>query len=887
MAGRLLYQAMKHGMALPLVLAAIASLVVLAVSALLMSQSVYKEQAEERWVYERELALQSAQEEAVAMIAHVTNRDHFLVHRTEESDLVSWYEDGAWWHQALVSGVAVEKRVCSDNRYQSHESVEGALPVEYSERCSYSFRIEDLNGLLDYESMAPRPEEQESDRYDQRYMSWPVFSTGATRRYEYPVEDGAPLTRRQLAGAPALPEHPYTSWWEMPTYLLPSQIGELEESTIGEFTTIRLAETWETRVVPYGLGYTNAGEMLLDLNQAVAESAVEQVARQIEGVPAFGPHVAQRAGAFPESYAETLAASIIDYADEDSVTTSSAQQYRGIEAVPYCTELLRRYYLSDATSEGVVLQVRTFLELWNPTNQSVRGYVRYHFIPSPEHAVRVNGQSYALPAEELHYWNGEIEIPPNGYRVIELTHDLDEDGVGEPEAYSHYLVGRVPVASISRAASDENRFELYWCATDEVSAGDPAEPSDYVLIDGTLHGGFRIAGTAFIDAVEKNANNTLWGISLYEGCSGDPRMTYYQRSVDRGSLNYARASSFGGPNDYQLTPEARVDYQTRYPDDWHMDSQYGQDVRGCTSSPSRGMRVPGEYGYVKWDHPDGVLAQRLERVTKSMKSQRYVEQSVDHEHRYSQVISNRGYYTSLGELGHILDPAQWLGMQRGASEMLVADDDAGGGVTLAIGSPELNCYREREGHMGYESARLLDQFRITPSTTRSLKERININTAPREVLQAALSGVSLNRDQIMGEILHQPREGGEVAGVIVEAILAQRAERPFRSLSDIALVQREGDYVFGNLALYQEDSMMEDRETVWSDEGREEYFSKVYDLFTTQSRSFRLHLRVEQQILGREIVVERVLDVTVHPYRDAEGRVDQTRSPRVQCSNRW
>ncbi len=839
------------------------------------------------------------------------------------------------------------------------EQAFSAPRVELGDGISYGYWVEDLGGYLALEELLPLvqeerylTEEEQQQRaqagvWDIRQLGLSVFHDGAGHR-EFPADTSVPGIGwlPNAEGEEAPPVHPLQQmraqkvpaygWWQA---LIRENMPE-EYAELAGYLTTGLAETVECEVVPFGHLYQNAGEAPLNLNAIVTQAgtnpsgAVDQLAAQLRNVRGFQDNAEQyaqvgitvnaaypeqaRYGGFPaatESYTRTLAANMIDYADEGGVPTVSVKEgeegYRGIDAMPYYTESARRYYFSDLTAGGIVLQIRNFIELHNPSNLPVRGQLRVVINPDASQAIEYDGASYPLPPEGLYYWNEEVHIPPNGYRVIELTRDLDGDAVGEPRAYVHYELAHgtdgsaaAPVLTGTRGASSGNQQSVYW--------RDSTTPDgEFLPVDGLPYSSYKVAATSLIDTMDKNANTTLHGSPLYEDMTGDPRAKWYYQGSSIGALNYARRSSFGGANHYQLAADGVLEIEANYPDAWYDPQDYGSDVRGCDASPSRGMRYPGEYGYVKYDNPEGSTSENLEHATSTpgSKSQYYPEPRADAQLRYTQQLSNRGHYTSLGELGAIYDPAQWRAPQRDVGYPLIDDSYArgtdgallkaeelgrfGGGLTLAVGSPEFNSYsaRLRPERRGYEAARLLDQLRVTASPLRSLRGRVNLNTASRPVLRALFAGFTHQADGIMGAFTHQPQSvPGEVASALADGLIAARQEHPFLSLSDIALARAPVDElpgarvaVFGEPAQYQTASLLPPQR--WNDTGREELFRQLCDLFTTQSRSYRIHYQIEVQRQGRRGIERRSIDVTLHPYLNDDLTVDRTRAPRVRFHN--
>lgn len=194
---------------------------------------------------------------------------------------------------------------------------------------------------------------------------------------------------------------------------------------------------------------------------------------------------------------------------------------------------------------------------------------------------------------------------------------------------------------------------------------------------------------------------------------------------------------------------------------------------------------------------------------------------------------------SIGELGHIFDPAQ-------AADDLSAPDSSeaptnnkisGGGRTLRIGQPE---FKSDTAHSwdtnGRRAIELLDVFTVNRTNASSAGYpsaigRINPNTAAPEVLAAVLSGIRVTSDS------GTPEASLNNAPAIAANLISNR---PYSSLSDLhKVIQSFADSenyapAFGvsigggttNLAA--------------ADRVREEAFGKLVQHLTIQSRTYRV-----------------------------------------------
>ena len=249
-------------------------------------------------------------------------------------------------------------------------------------------------------------------------------------------------------------------------------------------------------------------------------------------------------------------------------------------------------------------------------------------------------------------------------------------------------------------------------------------------------------------------------------------------------------------------------------------------------------------------------------------------------------ISNAGRYESVAEIGNIFDPAQWSNIELPTA---AAEPKSGGGFTLAIGRPEFGRF-DAEGR---RAAQLLDLFHViatsgtTPPNTETLP-KINVNTAPREVLRTLIAGVSLTSDLQTGKVL--PPRSSIVGDLFAEAVINSRNLAPLRGNSDLALVRKnpaqprnyvtpspETEPFFGSRVIYPANSQPPD---TWNDAGREELFRKVINLVSFQGKSFRIVIAGESldkdgKTLGR---AAREIHVAIEPARDiTTGLVDPSK----------
>ncbi len=244
-------------------------------------------------------------------------------------------------------------------------------------------------------------------------------------------------------------------------------------------------------------------------------------------------------------------------------------------------------------------------------------------------------------------------------------------------------------------------------------------------------------------------------------------------------------------------------------------------------------------------------------------------------------IANTSRLQSMAELGNIFDPAQWTNVE---SPNSTSSSSSGGGFSLAIGRPEFGAF-DKEGLRG---AQLLDLFHA-PNTFDFSIPRININTAPREVLRTLVAGQELTLDPQLGSLFppKQPNVGDRFA----DAVIATRNRGPLRSLSDLNLIRLNpfplrsytpgiDEPFFGSRFHYPAPQPNDQ----WDDAGREELFRRVANLVTFQSKTFRIIIAGEvldrsDNVIGRR---SREIHVQIEPARNPDFTVNKTKPATIK-----
>lgn len=643
--------------------------------------------------------------------------------------------------------------------------------------------------------------------------------------------------------------------------------GNIDVTTPALATNI--AADSELPLVPFGFGYKDEGDTTntkLEINGQVSsggDAAVKAIAQKINvNLPQFGA-LRQGGLAAGQNYVNSIAASIVDYADSDSDATLGTD-YRGIDSYPLVSEIYTaknwtKKYLNPSTGTYFVeITVDTWLELWNMTNQAATGTVSFTLSEvHPVHVGTTPTYSFGKTSADLHdnatvatvYPAGamplSVSMQPNEYKVLNVQTDTYQfnSGISPPDSFPAPSPASQSLAlDLSETAT---RYEMTW-----KSAGSGG------VVDRSNNGIVRVAGAlGGPSAGKSNRNwrgslpgfigNNANGSANYYNTIGDPRLAYYW-GCPQAPNGYSDNSSMGARNirlgiTTTIPPNA-ADFKevklTSWPDGGH-------NSPTVTSAPDTPTKDPSP--------PSPPLALESTKAPAS--------------------ISNAGSYISISELGNIYDPSQWNISPDTNNRWLditpstSSDANYGGGMTLRIGRPEFT----RFDQPGSRAWQLLDL--ITVGNRVNTRGLVNINTASRDALRILGAAVLLNRDpdKLPAENLYPPSISTH-ADRFADAIISAR---PFLSTAQLSNLKIAGGStgVFGDPAAWS--GATQSQPTEWSDSGAEEYFAKIYPLATVRSRNFRVF--VSGQALdrtGRVVsTVSKVYQIYLNPIRNATGAI--------------
>lgn len=878
-----IFQKGKQGFTLPMVTIAIAALSLLLVALQTILSLERKTARAYSEISRAELAAESGLAVALKSLTEISQRDDGLVFRIDDPSqpkipsserplgyreqfftYASLFDANEWRIIPLFSG-AKEEDLGNARRIDAT-----ALQTELSSYVN-DRNTTTLTQLTEHDQNIPRAKWVE--------VPSPDSSTDYHLRYAYWIEDLAGRIDGKNAASKARAEgesaeeiqyatilDPISDTPALPPELIAARSKLRSSASLRQILSANEAKRLEPYIhfygtapappaptlIPHGFSYPDAGQPAPDLNEFVTNQDVEGIAAHIaRQIPSFET----RKGDFPEGedYLKTIAASIIDYADTDSDATTGTG-YRGIDSYPFVNEIADRYEWLKASPDGEVwIKVETYIELWNPSQQSITGEIEFTNVN--RHKIQKRAEDKITVLLEKQFSNAKsvpqtVSLPPNGFLVIKIcTETYRYSDFGTIPHDQLYFVGPLD----NEDDIGESTFLLKWNGK---------------LVD-TARGGLRRTGGLLrqgLDDCKWKANGSP-AHNWDSGQAGDPRSSWYINTNVYFS-SYAESTNWGGRalkrNVSALKPyrEVRLD---KWPD------------RGSNSipgiHPETDARIPTNTKII------------LKSTGEAIAEKNYPPNEPD---KAPAFISNAGRYTSLGELGHIFDPAQWLNVE--SSSDAKGDPKSGGGMTLAIGRPEFGAF-ETDEH--WRAARLLDLFSL-PSK-KPITTPINLNTAPREVLRTLMADVSLDDDPVATSV--KLKKQTEIGDLFADFIIAHRNSCPLRSLSDLnnlrmnPLLPRdpanpEHTPFFGNDSHFENAPKIMDPatdSTEWDDAGREELFRKVMNLVSFRSKMFRIVVAGEVhskqgQLLSRST---REVHLSIEPERNAKGFTIPGVNPRI------
>jgi hypothetical protein len=262
----------------------------------------------------------------------------------------------------------------------------------------YAYWAEDLDGYLDASQVGGQP--RTSGTSPKEIAMWTVFN---------PTPQTDPNT---TAATTLINSRPLL--FTVPTV---QQIAATTPDLAGPNLAVRLGiDTAEQNLVPFGYGYGSAGAPKTNLNplSGLKGNIPAKFATPLSAaLPNFVNRTAVTSGGRGNSgtvnYVNNIAANIIDYASPQNAPTDfmpngnqNPPSARGVGAYPFVVSLydlnnwVYAYQSSPTSTWHVVIEVKNYVQIWNPHNLPLTGALTIHYQNSDQ--VSVNGNLDTLNA---------------------------------------------------------------------------------------------------------------------------------------------------------------------------------------------------------------------------------------------------------------------------------------------------------------------------------------------------------------------------------------------------------------------------------------------------------------------------------------------------------
>jgi len=587
--------------------------------------------------------------------------------------------------------------------------------------------------------------------------------------------------------------------------------------------------------------YNSGGYSKANINDFLAlppSSAMKNIAALIRlNLPNF----TNRAGGMNgTNYTLALAANIIDYADTDSVATSTntaGVNIVGFDSYPMLTHVFDQF-LYSAVNKSIT--ITTYLQFWNPssipTSALSGGTFSYNLNDTVRYLTNPVGPLYTNKSLST------TPLPNASFSFSSGTNTTHSFG-----ANSGFITSLTNTINLSTFPG----FPTPAPASIDLNTTDGS------TTDNTATNSFTITGlgatnrpplSLYRDKITLNDSVPIWMGSILnlrmnsgEGASGtnrlcaDPRMLNYigiGKTAKIANASYENVYWQGYPSEF--TSALLSGHPANWPDGYNTAN---------ISIPTRGTKnpaVPPLGPFIIQDPlaiPDPAPCK----------------------------LSTAGSYTNICELGNIFDPIQWAptttttnyaNIDIPTGTTWTANNLYGGGSTLRIGRPEHSRFAftnfANSGvpipNMGQSAAALLDLFCVTNGNTSGGPFRtggkININTAPYPVLAALAGGITPSKD------LNQvgSTTNTNMINAFATGVMKFRHTYPFLSPSQLLFISvNYGDIGWTNPAVWSQAAVFSRNQgltgvTSINDEGLEEWFSKIYQLSAVSSENYRVYI---------------------------------------------
>lgn len=883
--------------------------------------------------FRAELGIESGLNAAVQSLAAATADDLSVIHTKKTSDgtpvlLASRYDTsaGAWKTQPLVSGtwrpadtgnlasVQTPPAGSAQVRLPGGLGVNGVARVNWEAMPAvpgspitvrYAYWVEDMQGRVD--AGVAGNQEGASQAHLRSGPSVPDSAPGLGRVPATPSPEQKAL--RDIALYALDPESTAIDGGTLDDHVIKNRFSptlgtlvalrgssgqrdpvtgkplDARDAALEESVAVGLQSYEEAALIPYATDNTGkrlfarAGQPMMDLNDPdLADDPVEFIERFATTIRENLPDFERlRKGGFPENYLETLGASARDYADLDNEPNIVAGRHRGYEAYPLVSEMYYRFRWDNVLiTQGrkfAVLTVTPYVELWNPTNVEIDGVFELSLQSNYEMNIGFNTYSFTggptpgagdaaicspLPARrDGNFWCPPVAIG-SSTNILPRTNPRPS-GALRPNEYRMYELQQFTF-----------RFD-----------GGPSSVfiSTPMSFNEDTSSGYRLRFNGReVDRSRGSVRRLIMRLHYPNDAAEDSRQQYRGTFPGHSYRPAGFVNNMGDPRMAYYIPIPQD--PSAYPDNA---SPGRRNVRWEIFA-SNANRIFGRVKPSEW--PDGGHDALMgtpvnipsDRRINMDDSRFYAGAPAVEPDKAPHRLSNRGYFVSATELGHIYDPVMWdQGLDSNATSTSLLHDIAtsarssanhGGGNTLRIGRPE----HQQFDVTGARASHLMDLF-LAGQTLQGVKPgfrriegHVNLNTATRDTLRALAAGPLL-QDPLTNDVIREDSASGDKqtrsrvfsaptttreADLFADAVIAHRETNgPFQSLGEFARLRRaDGTAFFGNLANYstRRAQMTGGTWTMgaeWSDAAAEELYARVANGSTVRSRNFRVHVTAE------------------------------------------
>jgi hypothetical protein len=535
------------------------------------------------------------------------------------------------------------------------------------------------------------------------------------------------------------------------------------------------------------------------------------------------PNFASRAGGMNTTlYINALAANIVDYADADSaatITNVGGVNAVGYDSYPLLTHIYDRFVCITNGINPPTISLTTFLQFWNPASSaapSATNTINYRLNDTIDSVVFTTGTNTNSAPLLASIWTTNLTIPSMPANSVYITNISRTINIPNNRTNPSYLWANFRTVWINSNASASAVALASVSNSITVSIG---TKTNLTLRSGYFRPGFRLTNNAtnFAGVVLGLKGQGAGTPGVAGKILADPRMNNYI-TLNNGVGGYT--NTFWGA----YPSETNIVNPSIWPD-------------GTSSN------VLSSLGFTNADNtPPSFLG-----ITNLLDPAPCK-------------ISNSGSYTNICELGNIFDPMQWRPngpianannyVNTNITSAWTADAQYGGGSTLRIGRPEHSrfAFTNLGGtypvpSLGTSAAGLLDLFCTT--NVYDWAGKININTAPPPVLAALAGGITLKA----GNYSPPAPVNADMIQAFTNGVVKFRQTYPFITPSQLAFISSD----YGNSATFTSSWPSNavfsanatgglNGPTAINDQGREEWFSKIYNLTCVQSFNYRIYV---------------------------------------------